>query len=122
MGVIKPPWISQEWFRQCPFNYCDHFGDKKRLAEVCKICQEELEYQAKCKKEGKDPYDMKNVFQEIGDNLAKTMVLVRQEAERMGIDLENLDGEYEEPPRPNNNPIYKLVAKYGDRDFFQKTN
>lgn len=40
MGVIKPPWISKRWFDQCPFNYCDHFGDEEFLASVCKICRD----------------------------------------------------------------------------------
>jgi len=114
MGVIKPPWVSQKWFRQCPFNYCDHFGNKQRLATICKICQEELDYLARCKKEGKDPYDMKNVFKEFGDNLAKTMILIREEAQRMGIDLNNLDDDYEKPPSAKKYPIYKLVTKYAD--------
>lgn len=115
MGIIKPPWISKEWFKQCPFNYCDHFGDKQRLAEVCKICKDELAYEARCKTEGKDPYDMKNVFKEIGDNFAKVMAMIQEEAKRMGIDLKNIDEDYEKPPKPNKYPIYKLVTKYGDR-------
>lgn len=40
MGVIRPPWISEDWFLKCPFNYCDHFGDKEALALVCRICRE----------------------------------------------------------------------------------
>ncbi|MBI2442661.1 MAG: hypothetical protein HYV40_01990 [Candidatus Levybacteria bacterium] len=40
MGLIKPPWISKEWFDKCPFNYCDHFGDEDFLASVCKICRD----------------------------------------------------------------------------------
>ena|SRR3990167_4363032 len=113
MGVIKPPWVSQKWFRQCPFNYCDHFGNKQRLAEVCRICQDELEYHARCVREGKDPYDMKNVFKEIGDNFAKIMAMIQEEAERMGIDLNNLDDDYEEPPPSKIYPVYRLIAKYG---------
>lgn len=115
MGVIKPPWISQDWFRRCPFNYCDHFGDKQRLAEVCKICQDELEYKAQCKREGKDPYDMENVFKEVGKNLAETMAMIQEEAKRMGIDLDNVEDDYEEPPPARQYPIYKLVDKYGDQ-------
>src|SRR3989338_2272431 len=114
MGVIKPPWTSQERFRRCLFNYCDHFGDKQRLATICKICQEELDYLGKCQKEGKNPYDMKNVFKEVGDNLAKVMVMVHQEAKRLGIDLDNLDDDYKEPPTAKKYQIYKLITKYAD--------
>lgn len=115
MGVIKPPWISQKWFRQCPFNYCDHFGNKQKLAEVCIICKEELEHLEKCKREGKNPYSREETFKVIGENLAKIMVMIQEEARRMGIDLNNLEDDYKEPPPSNKYPIYKLVSKYGDR-------
>jgi len=39
MGVIKPPW-KDELFDQCPYNYCDHFGDKEILALICVICRD----------------------------------------------------------------------------------
>lgn len=40
MGLVHPPWISDEWFKKCPFNYCDHFGNRERLSLVCKLCAE----------------------------------------------------------------------------------
>lgn len=39
MGVIKPPW-KDSLFDQCPFNYCDHFGDKEKLSLICIICRD----------------------------------------------------------------------------------
>lgn len=114
MGVIKPPWITNEWFRQCPFNYCDHFGNQERLAEVCKICKEELEYKARCLVEGKDPNDIGEAFKVIGENFARVKAMVQEEAKRMGIDLNNINDDYEESPPAKNYPIYKLVTKYGD--------
>lgn len=114
MGVVKPPWITYEWFRQCPFNYCDHFGNKQRLAEVCKICKDELEYEARCLVEGKDPNDWGEVFKLIGENLAKAMQLIQEEADRMGIDLSKGDDDFEDPPPAKNYPIYELVNKYGN--------
>jgi len=53
MGIIRPPWISREWFAQGPFNYCDHFGNKLLLATVCKICDDELKRDMLYKKAGK---------------------------------------------------------------------
>lgn len=115
MGVIKPPWISDSWFRKCPFNYCDHFGDKELLATVCKVCKEELDRLAKYKKEGKDPYDMKNVLNDVAEDLATTMYLVQKDAERMGIDLNNIPEVEEDPYDYQEEPIYKIAVKYGDR-------
>lgn len=115
MGVIKPPWISKDWFKQTPFNYCDHFGDRDALATVCKICKEEREYYIRCEVEGKDPHDMANAFEEIGNNLSKAMEMVAKEAKRMQIDLNNLKDDREEPSPAKSYPIYKLVNKYSKR-------
>lgn len=114
MGIIKPPWITNEWFGQCPFNYCDHFGNQERLAEVCKICKEELEYKARCLVEGKDPNDLGEAFKVIGENFTRVMEMIQEEAKRMGIDLNNIEDDYEESPPAKNYPIYRLVTKYGN--------
>lgn len=114
MGVIRPPWISKEWFSQCPFNYCDHFGDKNILATVCKICKEELKRLEEYRKRGEDTYDMKNVLGDIGKDLALSMAMVTKKAQEMGIDLDNLPDE-PEPPRHDSYPIFKTVSKYVGR-------
>lgn len=115
MGVIKPPWISQEWFRSCPFNYCDHFGNKKLLASVCKICKEDVERVERYKRTGKDPYEMKNVLDDVAENFAKTLAFVQTQAKEMGIDLNNLSEEEEDPYNLHQEPIFKVIVKYGDR-------
>lgn len=114
MGVIRPPWVTKEWFSQCPFNYCDHFGDKETLATVCKICKEELERLQEYKRRGEDPYDMKNVFRDVGKDLAFAMAMVTKKAQEMGIDLENLPDEPEPPPH-DSYPIFNIAQKYGNR-------
>lgn len=43
MGIVIPPWVSEKWFQQCPFNYCDHFGDYTELAKVCRLCRMSVE-------------------------------------------------------------------------------
>lgn len=40
MGVIKSSFIDDKWLAKCPFNYCDHFGDKKTLQRICIVCAE----------------------------------------------------------------------------------
>lgn len=115
MGVVRPPWISKRWFAQCPFNYCDHFGDKLKLAKICKICKDELVRLEHYKRAKQDPYDMKNVMKDVADDLAYTMVLVHKQAKRWGIDLDNLeDVKIEEPP-PETYPIYNTIVKYGKK-------
>ena len=114
MGVIKPLWVSKRWFTQCPFNYCDHFGDKLKLATICKICKDELVRDEHYKRAEQDPNDWGNVFKDIADNLAYTMTLIQKQAKEMGIDLDNLP-DPEEPPPAENYPIYHLIQKYGKR-------
>lgn len=112
MGVVKPPWVSKDWFAQCPFNYCDHFGEKEILATVCKICKDELNRLKLYKKAGEDPYDIKNVFKDVAENLSHTMQLVQEEAERMGMDLDSIPDEEDDTPPAENYPIYNLMRKY----------
>lgn len=114
MGVIRPPWVSKDWFSQCPFNYCDHFGDKEVLATVCKICKDEPQREKLYKKAGKDPHDLKYVFQDVADSLAQTMKMIQEKAKEMGVDLDNRD-DVEEPPPPEKDPIFNLIKKYGDK-------
>lgn len=114
MGVIRPPWVSKDWFTKCPFNYCDHFGNQELLSSVCKVCKADLERIEKYKKQGKDPQDLKNVFIDIGKNLANTMAMVTKHAKEMGIDLDNLPELPEEPPHESY-PIFNTVSSYGKR-------
>lgn len=115
MGVIKPPWISEEWFQQYPFNYCDHFGNKKLLATVCKICKAEVERLEMYKREGKNPYSWDNVFEDVAKNLALTMAMIKKDADRLGIDLDKPIEDYKESPEPKKYKIYRIVEKYGLR-------
>lgn len=116
MGVIRPPWISKEWFAQCPFNYCDHFGNKELLATVCKICKGELQRKELYRKAGKDPYAWENVFKDIADDLGEAMAMLYKQAEEMGINLDEIpDDDYEEPSSSDQYPIFRLVRIYGDQ-------
>jgi len=114
MGMIRPPWISKDWFSQCPFNYCDHFGDKKVLAKVSKICKEEAGRIEKYRKLGKDPYVWENIFKDVAENFARTMVMLRRDAKRLGIDLDNIPDRDEEELVHEDFPIYRVVYGYGE--------
>ncbi len=113
MGVIRPPWVSKSWFKKCPFNYCDHFGDKETLARICKICKDDVDREGFYKKIGKDPYDPKNVFHDITQNFIELRRLIERDAKRLGIDLDNLpEVEEDESPAPETYPIYIFIRKY----------
>lgn len=120
MGVIRPPWISKAWFSKCPFNYCDHFGDKEILATVCKICKDELMRNRLYQNAGKNPYAIENVFDDVVQNFQQAIHMIEKDAERLGIDLDNLpEIEDEEPPSPEKRPLYNVLQGY--RKQIQKT-
>lgn len=114
MGVIRPTWVSKSWFDKCPFNYCDHFGNPKLLATICKICKEDLERKRFYEKAGKDPYDWKYVFKDLAEDLVKVHKLIEKEAKRLGIDLNNLEN-VKESPKPETYSIFNLIRKYGNQ-------
>lgn len=114
MGVFRPPWVSKEWFAKCPFNYCDHFGDQEVAATICKICRDDVQRKKLYKKAGKDPYDLKYVFQDLADNLVKVHKMIEKDAKRLGIDLNNIPDEEDTTPEPETYPIFRLIKNYGD--------
>lgn len=112
MGVVKLPWVDEEWFVRAPFNYCDHFGDKEILAKMCIVCRQEVERKKKYLAAGKDPYDLRLVFREMAADLAKVHRMLEGKASELGIDLNNLP-DLPEPPPAESFPVYQLVFQYG---------
>lgn len=98
--MIKPPWITKDWFEKCRFNYCDHFGNKELLARVCIICRDEFE----------NPYDPTSVLNDIGKTFSKTRILLEQKIAELNIDLDKI--ELEESFEPRDYPIFFLVEEY----------
>lgn len=114
MGVLRPPWVSKEWFAKCPFNYCDHFGNQEVLATICKICKDDVQRKKLYEKTGKDPNDPRYVFQDLAKNLAKVHTMIEKDAKRLGIDISNIPDEEDLAPEPETYPIFLLIRSYGD--------
>lgn len=112
MGIIKPPWISREWFEKFPFNFCDHFGDQALLATKCKICKQELARKIEYEQQGVDPYDMQNIYQDLAENFTNVKNMLTEDMERMGIDPDDLSEIPDLEPPKESFPIAKLVSKY----------
>lgn len=125
--------ISQQnrkfFLKWLPFNFCDQ--NCERCAEfqnVCKIYQEEVQFKMECLRTGKDPNDLKVVFEQVGKSLAQTMALVMKELEKQGIELtqEDEDEYFKEEARKekiiHNHALYKKSWKLMDdiRNFFDE--
>lgn len=113
MGVVKLPWVPEHVFTKLTFNYCDHFGDKKILVRLCKVCREEEERKEKYRRAGKDPYDPRNVFADMRRDMTKTVGMLHKKVKELGINLEILKDNAEEEIEPRDFSIYRLVEKYG---------
>lgn len=116
MGLVEPPWVDKKFFESAPFNYCDHFGDKEELALMCKICEDDIQWREKLKKEGRDPNDWGEVFKEVGKNIVLIMAMIKKQAQEMGVDLSGVEDEPN--PReiqPRRYSIYRIVEKYGNK-------
>lgn len=114
MGIVHPPWIDEDIFQQYTFNYCDHFGDKEELALMCKICRDEVKMHQKHKNGGRDPYDLENVFFEISKSFQMAHEMLKKDAKRFGIDIDNLeDIPDEEEIDESTFEIYRIAEIYG---------
>lgn len=119
MGVIRPPWITEEWFAKCPFNYCDHFGDKEVLIEFCKICREEFKFKLS-NKEFKDyVYPVKYVSHEKEENVFEKKELSEKRVEKLNSELTDWYDEYEFRPSKEVLLLFNLAKTYGD--YVEKT-
>lgn len=96
MGVIRPPWIPRKWFRSCPFNYCDHFGDKEVLGKVCVVCREDLKNNIP----SEYYYEIKTTPSDLWEETISLVVNNKL------IDLED-DKDYAAIP------VYRMIQQYG---------
>lgn len=97
-----------------PFNFCDrHCKRCEEFQSDCKIYQDEVQFKAQCMMEGKDPYDMKVVFEHVGKMMAETMAMVEADLKKRGVKLTKKDRyEYDKKQEKEdkivkNHPLYK---------------
>jgi hypothetical protein len=102
-GELKPPaWMECTWRRiPCGRDECIICG---------RIKQDRLRNMMKW--ENSD--DMKSAFEDVGNSLAETLRMLKEQMEEAGIELENIgEAEMEEPPRAEEFPLYKKVEEWG---------
>ncbi len=79
----------------------------------CKICGKIQKDRMRHLARGEDPDDTKNIFEDVGMSLRDTLKMIKRDAEKMGIDIENIKEEdLEEPPGPEEFPLYKKVEAW----------
>ncbi len=94
-----PEWMECSW-RRVPCN-----------KDKCPICGRVKKDRQRHIDKGEDPDDLKSVFEDVGNNLHEALAMVKKDAERMGIDITNID-DIKEPPEPEKFPFYRKVEKW----------
>ncbi len=86
--------------------------------DSCPICGRINRDRKKFIARGKDPDLPESVFESVGAQFAETLAMVKKDAERMGIDITNLEN-VEDVPEPESFPLsvkaerwYKTFRKY----------
>ncbi|MBI4050290.1 MAG: hypothetical protein HY398_02475 [Candidatus Doudnabacteria bacterium] len=94
-----PKWMECSWRRQ-------ECGRKS-----CKICSRLQKDRQRHLDAGEDPDDMAVVFEDISLAFKETLAAIKRDAERLGIDITNID-HIQEPPRPEKFSLYRKVAAW----------
>lgn len=77
----------------------------------CPLCGRIARDRDRLVREGKDPDSMEGAFESVGASLAEALIMIKKDAERMGIDITNLD-DVEEVPEANIFPLVVSAQKW----------
>jgi len=94
-----PKWMECTWRRvPCGKDECPICGRIKRDR------QRHIE-------KGENPDDIKSVLEDVSQDFKEAMEMIGRDAERMGIDITNLE-KIKEPPQPKEFPLYNKVEEW----------
>ncbi len=84
-----PEWWDCQWRREpCSQPSCPFCG---------RLMKQRFKHQFK----GEDPDSLESALQDVEDSFAETRMMIAEDADKLGIDLNNIpDEEYESPPGP----------------------
>lgn len=98
-GFKVPVWWECGWRRK---------NCKKRS---CVLCGGIIADREKHIAKGEDPDSMKSVLEDVGQSLVETLVMIKVDAEKHGIDITNIE-DIKEPPKPESHALYRNIAKW----------
>lgn len=93
MSKFNSQHTNKDYFlKWLPFNFCDRHCERcKEFREDCKVYQEYVAYKLRCEADDKDPHDLDMVFNEVGETLARSLVMLEEKMEEEGIELTEED-------------------------------
>ena len=123
-GAVRPSWIDKEMFYRMPFNFCDRWCERCSLTFLCLVHKDLYKTRKKFIKQGKDPDSLESAFEAVADNFKKMKKMLKKDAKKWGIDLNNLEEEIPEKEvsledKFEKYPLYRLISDYSKkiRDF-----
>lgn len=96
-----------------PYNYCDYRCERCEYADECVVYKKDRVRRVEHILRGEDPDDINTVLEDVGKNMEDTMRMIYEQAEEMGIDLDNVvEEDIEEKPDPKEDPLHKLAYRF----------
>lgn len=101
----------KRFLEAAPFNFCDGFCDRCNFAGTCSISRQELAFQLKCQKEGKDPNDTNAFLEELSKNFKKIIFFLEEELKKQGIKPAEIEIKEEDFVKPEKELICREALR-----------
>ena len=105
-----------EKFKAAPYNYCDYRCDRCDEQDHCRVFKEDRERLLEHYTKGENPYDPQIFVNDLKEIFQKTENMLKDIAEKDGIDLNRIPEDEPEADAPAAKPeelnIYRLAFEY----------
>ncbi|RKX69897.1 hypothetical protein DRP53_06785 [candidate division WOR-3 bacterium] len=99
-------------FKPPPYSYCDYRCDRCSERDRCAVYREDQERLLQHYLKGEDPDDPEVFTRDLEEIFQRTEAMIREWAEKEGIDIDELDDEEYPKVNPNDFVIYRLAREY----------
>jgi len=104
--------MSAKKFKPSPYNYCDYRCDRCDERENCRVYKENQERILNHYLKGEDPYDSEVFMNDLKEIFSKTKDMIKDMAEKRGIDIDDVPETEEPEVEPKEYVIYRLAYEY----------
>jgi hypothetical protein len=96
---VMPKWMDCTW-RRLPCNQDD-----------CPICGRIKRDRERHLAQGENPDSMEAALEDVSNNFKEALSMIKKDAERLGIDITNIEN-IPEPPQSHEFPLYNKIEKW----------
>lgn len=94
------------------YNYCDRWCERCAMTARCYVFWQERRAEARHRAAGRDPHDWAVVLEDLKEQFAQGIQLLRESAKKHGIDLDNLPEAEFPRPDPSDHPLHQRAEAY----------